>query len=410
MERLPEFVAPDYEGGSIANVPPTVAALLGVPFDGLPPLASTHWQPLAGNVRRVVVLLLDSLGWNLVEKEQALLAPLLAQAATVSRLTSVFPSTTVAALSSLWTGVTPLQHGLVGLHLFLRELGVIGQFISFSPAFAHQADRLLEGGLDPQTFLQWPGMAQQLAAGGVPTHALRGVDIVDSSLSRMHSRGVAAHHGSSSFAEMMDQVRGLLEKQPGERLFISAYWPQIDTLSHLSGWSSDAVAVELGALLAHLQTRLLDRLSPAAREGTVLLILADHGQVVVPPAQHHYLEDYPDLADMLLMPPTGEPRVAYLFARQGMQAELTAGLNEQLGEALTAWQTGEAVALGLFGPEPHNREGILRLGDVVAATRGDHALFASRAHDGRLARIMLGRHGSLSEAEMIVPLIGLRLG
>ena len=48
-----EFLPPDYSGGSIANVPATVAALLDVPFVGLPPLRNELWQSLAG-VKRVV--------------------------------------------------------------------------------------------------------------------------------------------------------------------------------------------------------------------------------------------------------------------------------------------------------------------------------------------------------------------
>lgn len=411
MMPLPsEFVRPNYHDGSIANVPGTIAALLGVRFNGLPPLAPDLLPLERGSTRRVVTLLIDALGWNLLQKEREILEPLLGRATAVSRLTSIFPSTTVAALSSLWTGVAPIQHGLVGLRLFLREFGVIGQFLSFSPTFGKYPEALVAAGLEPQRFLQWPGLAEQLAAGGVPTHAYRGYEIVHSTLSRMHGRGVAVDHGAAAFSDMLLQMRRLLEDTAGQPLYISAYWPSIDTLSHIYGWSDEIVAAELRALVAQIERELLDALSPAARQDTVLLILADHGQVVAPPAGHRYLEDYPPLSELLLMPPTGEPRVGYLFARQGGRDDLLAGLNAELGDALVAWPVEEALAAGLFGPPPFVAESVARLGDVVAVMRGGHTLFETRQRDQRSAERMLGRHGSLTAPEMEVPLIALQWG
>ncbi len=410
MKSLPEgFVNPVYDGGSIANVPGTVAALLGVPFSGLAPVGEELWRPLGRDVRRVVTLLIDAMGWNLIEQEMETLRPILAQATAVGRLTSIFPSTTVAALSSLWTGAAPIQHGLVGLRLFLPEFGAVGQFLSFSPTLGKFPNALVDAGLDPETFLQWPGMAQQLATAGIATHAFRGYEIANSTLSRMHGRGTAVEHSAITFGDMLVQMRHLLEQQAGEPLHVSAYWPTIDTLSHIYGWPAEAVAVELRSLIAQVQREFLEALSPAARKGTVLLILADHGQVIAPWDGHIFLEDYPELRDMLFMGPTGEPRVAYLYARHGARDSLVAGLNESLGGALVAWTAEEAVAAGLFGPPPYSAEGVQRLGDVVVAMRDGYTLYDGRRRDQSSARRMIGRHGSLTGAEMSVPWIALRL-
>ena len=112
-----EFVPPDYIGGSIANIPATVARLLQIPFDGLPPLREVMWMPFSDRVKRVVVLLVDSLGWDMYQRVKPDLDWLSSRVDIEARITSVFPSTTVAALSSLWTGYAPAQHGMVGLRL-----------------------------------------------------------------------------------------------------------------------------------------------------------------------------------------------------------------------------------------------------------------------------------------------------
>jgi arylsulfatase A-like enzyme len=409
MNMPNEFVAPEYRDGSIANVPSTVAALMDVPFAGLPPLREEVWRPLGGGVRRVVTIVIDALGWNLVEREKATFEPLLAQATAVSQLTSIFPSTTVAALSSLWTGAAPIQHGLVGLRLHMPEYGGIGQFLDFLPSVGMLPEALLAAGLDPQHFLRWPGMAEQLAAAGVESHALRGWEITDSMLSHMHGRG-AVEHGATDFADMMAQTRDLLEQKAGEPLYVAAYWPSIDTLSHFYGWSSDVVAAEMSTLAEQIERDLLAALSPAARKDTAVLILADHGQIIATPQGQHYLEDYPELRSLLAMPATGEPRVTYLHAREGARDDLVAGLNDALGEALVAWTAEEALAAGLFGPPPFLAEGVQRLGDVIVAMRGEHVLFSDREGEKMMADRMIGRHGGMTQAEMKVPLLGFRLG
>jgi hypothetical protein len=407
MLHLPdEFVWPVYEGGSIGNIPATVAELLGVPFTGLPPLRPALWRPL-GNVRRVAVLIIDSMGWNLLEAAQPYLDSVLRQAAVVERLTSVFPSTTVAALSSLWTGLAPAQHGLVGLSLFFPEYAVAAQMLHFGPVFRAYPDALIEAGLEPETFLHGPGFAEQLAAAGVPTHAFKGNEIIDSALSKMHDRGVAGGHGVETAADMFVQMRLLLEKTAGEPLCLYAYWPTIDTLSHAYGWQHPSVVAELRALFAQLQVELLQPLTAAARQDTALIIVADHGQVVSPPDEIVQLEEQPSLQEMLLMRPTGEPRVAYLHARQGYQQDVIDYVNERLGQAMVAVSAEEALAAGLFGPPPHAPATRLRLGDVVAITRRGHLLLTAKEKEK--AGKMVGRHGGMTAAEMQVPWLGFRL-
>lgn len=401
-----EFLRPDYEGGSIANVPATVAALLDVPFVGLPPLRDELWRPLTG-VKRVVVLLVDAWGWNLLAQERGNLAGLLERTAVASSITSIFPSTTVAALSSVWTGAAPAQHGLVGLRLFMPDYAVITQMLHFTPTFGKYPDALIEAGLEPETFLAVPGFAEQLAAAGVDSYAFKGRDIVHSALSQMHDRGVTADMGVSSLADMFVQMRQLLEAKAGERLFVNAYWPLVDTLSHIYGWCGEPVAAELRAIFMLLEAELLNKLSPAARRDTAVFIMADHGQVVTPPAQRIHLDEHPRLQEMLLMRPAGEPRTVYLYAKHGRQADILQYINEELGHAMVAFPADAALKAGLLGPLPHAPQTAERVGDVIATMR--HGYVFLTPSEREKADKMQGRHGGMTEAEMRVPWLGIRL-
>lgn len=402
-----ELVPPDYAGGTLANVPATVAALLGAPLRGLPPLYEPLWQPLGSSVKRVVVLLLDSLGWNIVQPLLPELEPLMEQVTLFDRITSVFPSTTVAALTTLWTGYAPAQHGLVGLRLFFPEQAVLGQMLRFSPNFASFPDSLIDAGVDPAHFLPVPGFAEQLAEAGIPSYSFKSYGIIDSALSRMHDRGVAQSYGVETFADLMVQIRSLLEETAGHPLYAYGYWSSIDTLSHIRGYDHASIVAEVRAIVYQIWRELLDKLTLAARRDTVLCIVADHGQVISSPADHIYLESHPELMHLLLMRPAGEPRTAYFYARQGMAMDLYAYLNERLSHKLAAIPSRLALDAGLLGPQPHAPQTLLRLGDVLVTMRHDH-LFLT-AEEREKAGAMPGRHGGMTAAEMFVPWMAFRL-
>jgi hypothetical protein len=404
------FVHPAYQSQSIANIPATVAALLGSPYSGLPPLPEELWRPLLGgssSVRRVVVLLVDGMGANLVKSAEEDVAWLAEQALAQGELTSVFPSTTVAALSSLWTGAAPAQHGLVGLQMFFPEYAVMGQMLSLSPVFQRSPDALVNAGLEPESFLQAPGFGDQLAAAGIPAYALKHYTIANSALSRMHGRGTVKDVSTVAASDTFWRVRHLLENNPEEPMYIFAYWSAVDTLEHVYGYDHDAVRTELRSVLTLLQRELLEKLGPDGRRDTALLVTADHGQVQTPPQQRVFLDDHPDLQRLLLMAPAGEPRTAYLYARQGHQQDVLDYVQSELGHAAQVMAAQEALSEGLLGPLPHASDTPRRVGDVVMTMREGYS-FLSRDTPQFLIE-MNGRHGGLTGAEMTVPWFALRL-
>lgn len=408
MIELPnEFVLPNYTDGSIANIPATVAALLDVPFQGLPALESQLWKPLQGNVRRVIVFLVDAWGWNLFQQERPRLSWLEDRSAVVGKLTSVFPSTTVAALSSLWTGHAPAQHGLVGLQIFFPEQAVLGQMISFKPSFGPYPGALVDAGVDPLTFLEVPGFAEQLATAGIKSHAFKGREIVHSALSQMHDRGAAGEHGVVTLTDMFVQLRNLLEETAGQSLYVNLYWPSIDTLSHFYGPEHVSVASELHAILGQLRIEVLDRLSQTAREGTVLFITGDHGQILCPSDRNIVIENHPALQQLLLMRPAGEPRTPYFYARQGQQDAVQAYLEGHLKHALLPLDAQQVLAAGLLGPTPHAPQTPGRVGDLIAMMREGYLLLTTQ--DQANYAHFVGRHGGMTAGEMEVPWIGLSL-
>ncbi len=392
----PEFVIPNYENGCIANVPATIANWLGIPCTGLPALSAEMWQPVTGDVQHVIVFVIDALGWNILNQIGETL-PAWETAAIRTPITSVFPSTTVNALSSIHTGTPPAQHGLVGLRLFFPEFATMGQMINLSPVFSKFPDALRNAGLDTENFLATESAAAKFATHGIKTHLFKNHQIVKTGLSEILGSLDAKEHGAVSVADMFVQVRALLAKQQSKKLYINCYWDTIDTLSHIKGPLSDAVFAEVHTLFYQLQTLLLEHLPKNGN--TVVAVMSDHGQSFRPKSRHIYLQDHPTLQNMLLMRPAGDPAAVYLYAKQGQVQNVIDYINTNLADKAYALSSQEALKIGLLGAPPYAPHTQDRLGDVIVLMR-EGALFGSPSEKKKL-NFFRGAHGSLTSEEML---------
>src|SRR5205085_3028268 len=131
------FVRPDFAGRGLANVAPTIVRLLAPSAELDLPTLSEQVLParLTDGINTVVLVVADGFGHLQLEREVAAgnapnLAALLARSDTAySAITSVFPTTTVAALGSVNSAVAPTSHGLLGYTLYLSEFDMIGEMI-----------------------------------------------------------------------------------------------------------------------------------------------------------------------------------------------------------------------------------------------------------------------------------------
>ena len=409
-EALPAdtFVLPHYGGYSIANIPATVAAMLGTELEGaMPPIPAELWADLADGVRHVVLVILDGVGYRYMRQMLADAGPGFRHLAEMGRLfplTSVFPSTTVTALTTLRTGQAPLGHGFLGTRLLIGEYGVMAFMLTLGPAASKQREELLRWGWEPDEFVTAPTLAERLSAAGVPTIAYTYHHFVNGALSRIFLRGVGEVRGYAGFSDQWIDLRQTLVRHQDERVFVSAYWANFDSLSHLYGPRAEAGRADLRHLARALEEDLLDPLPAAAREGTLLMFVADHGEVSTPPARVVRLADHPDLQQMLLLPPGGETRAAFLYARPGQADGLRAYVAAHLADQFVPLETERALAAGLFGPGEATPELQRRLGDLLLLARGDSRLVGPKD----LVE-MPGHHGSLMPEEMLVPLLLMRL-
>jgi hypothetical protein len=375
-------IVPSYGESSLADLSASIlASLTG---DASPNVLGLP------QVGRVCLLLVDGLGLELLRGHQAA-APFLAELAFNSRpLTAGAPSTTVTSIGSLFTGLPPAAHGMLGYQVAVPGAG-----------------RLLNGlhwpkDIDPVAWQPQPTIFERVKeAGAAAVHVAPGA-FKNSGLTRAALRG-AEYRDAESLGALAALTCAALGES--DRALVVAYHGDLDGCGHRYGVSSPAWVNQL----AHVD-RLAEQIVAGLPYGTIMYVTADHGMVNVGPDDRIDLDaEGPDAEGALLRDGVallgGEPRFRHVYTQPGAAEDVLATWQEVLGERAWVVSREEAVKEGWFGPVGAEVSDAMaaRIGDVVAACTGTWALVASKAEP--LESSLEGMHGSLTSAEQLVPLL-----
>ena len=369
-------------GGATSPVVPAyhdacVTALVPALLEGS---AAPTWLPAKVlQARQILLLVLDGLGW-LQLRNRTEVAPTLTDMAGGS-ITTVAPSTTAAALTSISTGLPPGEHGMVGYRIAVGGSsgpphGEILNALRWSTGNGDARRRH-----DPRLFQPCEMFGSQRPP--VVTRA----QFADSGFTAAHLSDTRLF-GYADRGGLVDQVLGAFAR---EEPFVYAYWDDIDRTAHEFGLAeryNDELAA-CDAMVAELLHRL-----PA---GTAVVVTADHGQVHVGERLIHLPAEVTGLVDGQ----SGEARFRWLHSRPGAASDLLAAAHQAFDHVGWVRSVDEVVSAGWLGDRvTSTARG--RLGDVAVVAR-DPVAFVDPAEASSIE--LIGRHGSLTADEMLVPAV-----
>lgn len=415
------FVRPDFAGRGLANLAPTVLRLLApsaAPVD-LPTLdCSLLPESMTRGIKSVMLIVADGLGHLQLQREIAAgnapnIAELIARAGagsesiSYSPITSVFPTTTVAALGSINSAVAPSAHGLLAYTVYLAEFGMVAEMIRWGPLNRRVSFTDAEFGASPEAFFWAETVYARLQAAGVErTFAVNPNHFGGTALTRMLHQS-AAYRGYISTSSLQPIVSRLLAESDAPT-YIYAYWPTVDTIAHVLGPRTIEHSAEVAAFDFQIG-RLMQRLP--TRGDTLILMTADHGHVNTAPEFSVAFADHPELLAMLRVMPAGERRVVYLHPKPGETEAVVAYARARLRDVAATLLRDDAVDLGLFGPGLLSERAAQRIGDVLLFPRGNLQMISpAETVEGGAPRstAFYGLHGGLTPDEALVPLLIVR--
>ena len=347
--------------------------------------------------KNVVVLLLDAMGISILEKH--LSSDGFFRSHLAGSYSSVFPPTTVAATTSVTSGLFPCESAWLGWDEYFPQLGKnvtvytnSEQIQEAGSPFALEKDvRLDENGCpDIEPIRPIEGF-----------HAGFKFTPYESIVTKMKNASSEAFF-SSPYVEPnpqdLDAILGRVTdlcREPGKK-FIYAYWNEPDGTMHKTGTTSK----ETHEVITALEKRVEEFASTLS--DTLLFITADHGHM---DSKNLCILDYPEIMKCLVRMPSIEPRSLNLFIKDEYKEGFPVLFEKTFGDKFWLVPKEEVIEKQLFGRG--NESPIFRdmLGDFLAIAISDTSLFNTHKE----AALMPGGHAGLTKEELEIPLIAVEL-
>lgn len=405
-----DFVYPDYNGRSILNISSTILS-----FFGDKPLKSTlpgeYFQNILGS-EKLIFLFVDGLGFNLFEKV-GLKYPFfqnLSERGISSKLTSVFPSTTSAAINTINSCLSPLEHGLPEWTIYFHELGTTLESLPFTPVMPEDLKKTLN---PPQDILfDKENIYQKLNKIHVPSFSFLHKSYSDSFYNKKAYDG-SQIIGYSSITDLIVSLKKMVFSTKGKAYFL-VYWSAIDSSSHNFGPESEEAAAEISLFSYMMQEEFINKMDKRVLSKLALFLSADHGQVGVNPRDTFYLEKIDGLLenfqvgqDGKVIPPTGGARDVFLHIKEEKLEQILELLRKELGSVAEVVKTEDVLKKGLFGSGTIHPKFLDRTGNLLILAYKNHTIWYHFNPEKDFE--FRGYHGGLSPDEMIVPFISARL-
>lgn len=362
MKPLP----PDYENCGV-NLLSSISA-----YCGMTPLHKTHPYLDAllqkKQYRNIILMLFDGMGVDMLEKtlpENAFLRRHMAHT-----LSSVFPSTTTCATTSIETGLMPCQHAWLGWTLYFKQIDkMVDIYTNRTDTNEIAADYYVGERFIPRDFIyDHINAAGQYKATSVSFYG---------------------HVRIKTLPELFDQV--LLLANDDEKRYIYAYWPEPDSTMHKKGCYHEKSAAQLMDINQRVET-----LAAQLPEDTLLLLTADHGLI---DTQMVYLEDYPDLRSMLVRDSTIELRALSFHVKPEYMEHFPEAFLQHFPDQFLLVKRDDFIR-DYLGPGEVRPQVYDFVGDYMALAVGNISMMN---HPGPIS--ILGNHAGLTPEEMLVPLI-----
>ena len=321
--------------------------------------------------KNVVTILCDGMGSNIMDRMLDKDAFLIRN--RLKSITTVFPATTVAATTSVTTGLNPVETGMLGWHMYYRELDkTITVFLN--SVKEDTTNTPLEE-------------AREYNA----RHMIRKTIMDEINASGVYKGYTLFPFGEGHYQDVAEMFQMIEEKcnEKGKK-YIYAYDDEPDHTMHEIGCDKEEIKriiVDLNARIERLSQRLTD---------TVIFVVADHGHCNV---ENFFIKDYPDIEECLLRNTSIEPRAVNFFIKPEKKAIFVELFNKYFGEYFDLYPMDEVIKSKLFGDGEENEIFRDALGDYLAIAKSNKTLLYTGS------QVLKSQHAGYTDDEIMVPLI-----
>lgn len=302
-------------------------------------------------------------------------------------VTSVYPSTTTAALTTYYAGKPPYETGWIAWSQYFKEYGRAIDMFKHKESYLKE-DISMEK-LDVfDTILKYPTIFEQIEKASPNVKAY---EVEPTYAEKRFKRSIRA----DSVDEIIENIMTLCETK-GEN-FIFAYSDKPDSILHKFGTDSS----EVKNFIQETEKKI-EEMYNNLPEDTILIISADHGHKNI--EKIYSLLDYPEIYECLFMPVSLESRAVGLWVKSGMEDLFEERFNNIFKDEFWLMTTKEFLDRNLLGFGVKHPKIDEFLGNYIALSTSSSCIKIDNfLVDGK--EIKKSTHCGLSKEEMEVPVI-----
>jgi predicted AlkP superfamily pyrophosphatase or phosphodiesterase len=352
----------------------------------------------------VILFFVDAFGWRFFDQYQQR-SPFLRRAAEqglISKLTSQFPSTTAAHVTTIHTGLPVGESGVYEWYYYEPLLDRMIAPLLFSFAGDKSRDTLKSAGVSARALYPSRTLYHDLQPHGVDAVVLQPHTYAASPYTQVVAHG-ARVVPYRTLPEALVTLGQLLDRQKGKAYYF-LYIDSIDTICHRYGPESAHTAAEIEVFLATMELIFHRRMAESKRRA-LFLLTADHGQVAIDPATTIYLNQrFPQIQSYLMtnragqpLAPAGSSRDMFLHIKEPHLEEAHAFLRQALDGHAEVYRVRELIEQGFFGINPPSEAFLSRVGNLVILPYQRESVWWYEK--GRFEQKYYGSHGGLTREE-----------
>ena len=321
--------------------------------------------------KNVVIILFDGMGSNIIDKVLPQDSFFIKH--RIKTITTVFPATTVAATTTIQTGLNPVETGMLGWNMYFKEIDKIINVFPETEKGDKEERHLEESEEFKKKYMKTKTIVQ---------------DINKTEKYKAYKLFPFGDDSYSNTDEMFKRIEKLCSEE-GKK-YIYAYDVEPDHSMHRQGTYCDEVKD-----IIKDRNEKVEQLCKKIHD-TVIFVIADHGHIAI---ENVFLKDYPDIVDCLEKNTSLEPRAVNFFIKQEKKEEFVELFNKNFGKDFELWTREEVINRKLFGDGEENIIFRSALGDYLAIAKGNKALLYNGDKE------FLSSHAGYTDDEVLVPLI-----
>ena len=302
-------------------------------------------------------------------------------------VTSVYPSTTTAALTTYYSGKSPYETGWIAWSQYFKEYGRTLDMLKHRESY--KGEDIKGAKIDVfKEIVNYTPIFEQIEKASPNVKAY---ELEPTYTEKRAKRSIRA----DNIDEIIENIEMLCEN-PGEK-FILAYCDNPDGLLHKFGTDS----IEVSDYIKETEQKI-EKMCENLEEDTIVIISADHGHKNIEKA--YTMLDYPEIQECLILPPSLESRTIAFWVKEDMKTQFEERFKNAFGEEFLLMTKEEFLQKNLLGFGKKHPKIDDFIGNYIALSTSSSIIrIETFLADGK--PVKKSTHCGLTKEEMEVPLI-----